>query len=120
MVQLLVLQRALLEAKFSPQPRDTALPGSSILAELSVSVLAEIRDRYAKEGKLGYVRRWSEWGRWSRRTEEQAMVYEFLRKSQAWSDMSYPRRRDGVLALIAPFEATEEEITNIIESVQRD
>jgi|ERR1700722_2995274 len=120
MVQLTVLQRALLEAKFSPHPRDKVLPGSTILAELSVAVLAEIRDRYAREGKPGYVRQWSDWARWSGRGREQAMVYELLRKSQAWSDMSSSRRREAVLALIAPFEATEDEIANIIENVQTD
>jgi hypothetical protein len=114
--QLMILQRALLEAKFSPKPRDTALPGSQILAELSTSVVRELRERYAREGDEVRARQWAEWSRWSKRIIEQEIVRGYLSGLEAWPRMSADDRSAYARILIAPFEATEDEIAELVNA----
>jgi hypothetical protein len=115
--QLLVLQRGLLEAKFSPNPRDSALQGSPILAELTSSIVQEIRERYALEGDENRVNQWTEWARWSKRTVERRLVRDHLRELEAWEKMSADSRYAYVRALIAPFEASDGEIAELIHDL---
>ena len=117
--QLMVLQRGLLEAKFSTHPRDAALQGSPILAELSTAVVHAIRQRYAIAGDETRVRQWTEWVRWSKRTIEQQVVRENLSRLEAWQRMSGASRSSYVRALIAPFEATDDEISQLIDAVDQ-
>lgn len=114
--QLLVLQRGLLEAKFSPNPRDTALQGSPILAELSSFIVQAIRERFAREGDETRVRQWTEWSRWDKRIIEQEVVREHLRRLEAWQRMSADSQKAYIRALIAPFEATDDEVTELIHA----
>lgn len=118
--ELLVLQRALLEAKFSPNPQDMALQGSPVLAKLSCSVIEAIRERYDRAGDEGQVRRWKEWARWGSRVIEQQIVREHLEGLEAWQGMSADSRDAYVRSLIAPFEATEEEVAEICQAVNLD
>lgn len=112
--QLLVLQRSLLEAKFSSSPRDTALQGSPVLAELALSVLSAIRGRYADEGDESRVQQWVKWSRWSERSIEQGIVREHLERLEAWPRMTAADRIACTRALIAPFDAADEEIEELI------
>lgn len=112
--QLLILQRGLLEAKFSPAPRDTALQGSPILADLCYAIVQAIRQKYAQQGDESRVRQWAEWARWSKRTIEQQVVRDHLTRLEAWKKMSFTSKNTYVRALIAPFEATDDEIAELI------
>jgi hypothetical protein len=118
--QLLILQRGLLEAKFSPNPRDTALRGSAILAELSSSIVDTIRERYTREGDAARARQWSEWSRWAKRTAERELVLDHLRGLEAWRRMSNEVRSSYIRALIAPFEATDDEVAELIHAADMD
>jgi len=108
MQQLLILQRALLEAKFSPASRDTALLGSPILAGPTTALLDTIRGKYFEAGDMARVRQCSDWARWNTRGFERRVIEEHL------------EREAHIRALIAPFEASDEEIGELIQSAGLD
>jgi len=114
--QLLILQRALLEAKFSPAPRDAALQGSPILADLATAVLDKIRDKYSEAGDAARVRQWSDWARWSTRGFERRVIEEHLRGLAEREQPPAFEREAHIRALIAPFEASDDEIGEVIRS----
>lgn len=114
--QLLILQRGLLEAKFSSNPRDTALQGSPILAELSSFAVTAIRERLAQEGDEARARQWAEWARWGQRAVEQQIVRDHLQRLETWQRMSKESQYAYVRALVAPFEATDDEIAELIHA----
>ncbi|HEX6391957.1 MAG TPA: hypothetical protein VFZ97_00855 [Acidimicrobiales bacterium] len=115
--QLLILQRALLEAKFLAEPRDPALQGSPILAELSFGVVQAIKDHYARVGDRGRVQQWIDWSQWHRRTIEKDLVRDHLRSLEKWNQMSEEVRMAYVRSLVAPFVITPEELGELIGSV---
>jgi hypothetical protein len=74
LVELEVVHRALMAARFAETASDPVLLGSPYLAVIHSSILDDIIAAYRKDGKLGVAARWDKWRELSKERNEWAIV----------------------------------------------
>jgi hypothetical protein len=116
--ELLALQRALMEAKFSESPHNPAVQGSALLSSTSNHVFeALIAMEISKEGEIARAK-WQEWRQLTPERREYKIVQAKLRSESAWKSWRSPEQVKYVQDLISPLQVNEEIIDTLLDSVR--
>jgi hypothetical protein len=113
---LLLLQRSLLEARFSRDPVDPVLLGSPRLGELHRDVVLEIIRQYEARADDRQVDAWRKWRLWDGRTRERALVRERLVGGNFMA-LDRVNQVAYLAACVQPFDATAEDIDRFLEEI---
>jgi hypothetical protein len=113
---LLLLQRSLLEARFSRDPVDPVLLGSPRLGELHRDVVLEIIRQYEARADDRQVDAWRKWRSWDGRTRERALVRERLVGGNFMA-LDRVNQVAYLAACVHPFDATAEDIDRFLEEI---
>lgn len=113
-LDLLYLQRALMEARFASDPVDRVLLGSPRLAEIHRYLVDELIELDERRPGVRAPSDWREWRRFSTRTREREVIVERL-KTEDISGMDEQSRLAYLRVVTAPFEATDAEL-NLLSS----
>lgn len=107
--ELLALLRAVMEAKFHPDPEDLDIPGSAILAEVANRLARAVRDEKIGTGGDAARSRWSIWIQIGADRDEwkSAVKYAAAMWKKIWPKWSVEERRFAARCLLSPFEIEE-------------
>ena len=108
--ELVALNRALLESKFSGNAIDQDVPGSRIIADLAIRVAS----------RLTAVR--PEWKQWfaidPNRREWEAALTHAVSQRVWWHTASSSARTEFIRTLLAPFQTDENTVSQFIRDVE--
>ena len=110
--ELRALHRALLEAKFHAQPEDGDVPGSPLVAELSRRIVETLASTLPEEG-------WSAWREAEQHRHRFPVVVSHIARTSAWPEWSVDQKQEYVRVLLAPFEAQERTVSELVASGDR-
>lgn len=119
--ELRALHRAIVSAKFSDDPLDRDVPGSSIVAQLSRRVLdALIGAEVMRKGE-GARSSWHEWAALdpSRREWRTALTYAKSLPKQRWDDMSREEREESVRHITAPYILSDSHLAQFVAELEQ-
>ncbi|WP_438006701.1 hypothetical protein WME89_50420 [Sorangium sp. So ce321] len=117
--EALALLRAIVEAKFHPNPDDLDVPGSSILAALAIRIRdSVVAEEVRREGNSA-AERWSSWSRLVPSRPEWAAARDFASSywRGVWEKWSEAQKRDAVAVLLSPFEVEQDELSLFLDEV---
>ena len=117
--ELLALHRALMEAKFTPEPWDPIVPGSPYIAKIAnqvVDMLTEIEDRQKPESNEEH--NWRAWRKIDPTRREWQISLERARKLTKWTQWSFEHKKDMVTIFLSPFTVGENLIITFIEQAE--
>jgi len=107
---LLNLHKALLEAKFHPNPDNELVSGSPLVAD----VYRQVREQLLKSGKSA---EWREWFQLKNRPDYRTRAVLRMKKNKRWSGVSSHEREKIAADYLAPFLYDETELKQVIEEV---
>lgn len=117
--ELMALHKALLEAKFHPNPENAYISGSPHVARIAdateLSLIALIRDNQGNEKA-------EEWEAWLDLTNQRWVldrVVKHMRVHRQWEIWDLATLYDYVRCMVSPFRCSMEHIEEIIELVRR-
>lgn len=117
--ELMVLHRALMEAKFSESLNDTAIGGSPILAEISNRVVdALIQESSGTDSTAYSAESWRRWRTAASRVLELEVIRDRIQNTNKWPEWSQDEQRYYLSILLSPFEYDEDFLTSFMESLQ--
>jgi hypothetical protein len=112
-LELEILERAIREARFGINPRDSVLWGSPILAQLHSQLIDELAVRYHEDDKESKISALERWRRFRDRVIERQVILEHLRGIKDWPSWSAERRRELLEIAVAPFDADEADFVSL-------
>ena len=113
---LLILQRALMEARFAVQARNPEIPGSPLVAHLHQRVVDAIASEYERSGSHRILDEFEDWLVWSPREIEQTSLINTLAAMRTWDSWSLKERTEVARSLVVPFQATDTEIDELVRA----
>jgi hypothetical protein len=120
-VDLLVVHRALMAARFTMNPTSPELLGSTYLASVHSEVVDEISAAYRREAKFGEAARWDQWRELSKDRNEWDVVRARLSEPDGgWETFpNQDAKRDYVTICFQPFRVSGELIDEMILELDR-
>ena len=115
-VDLLYLQRALMEARFARDPVDPVLLGSPRLAEIHRYLVDELIALDERKPGVRPPSGWRTWRRFSTREREREIIVRRL-KAENISQMDERSRLDYLQVVTAPFETTDVELRQLLSDI---
>jgi hypothetical protein len=114
---LLLMHRALMEARFAKNPSDRVLLGSPRLAEIHSSLVVEIVEAYRSEGKGDEAVGWEKWRELSSdRLEWEAVRHRMSHNPASWDRFAgVEAKRDFLRICFEPFHVADELVDELIE-----
>jgi hypothetical protein len=118
-LELTVLQRALLEARFCTESRDEDVWASPLVIDLHVSVIEAMESRAKASGNVREVRSIEAWLNWSGHGIEERILVERLRRDSMWLSLPPERRVAHLERLIRPFRATDQDMRHLCDRIDQ-
>jgi hypothetical protein len=117
-MELAVLQRALLEARFCTESRDEDVWASPLVIDLHVSVIETLESRAKTSGNAREVKRIESWLNWSGHEIEERILVERLRRDSMWLSLPPERREAHLEELIRPFRAGDDALRLLRDRIE--
>jgi hypothetical protein len=117
-VELMALQRALLEARFCATSRDEDVWVSPMVIDIHVSVVESIALRARTSGNSRELKRIEAWLNWSGHQLEERILVERLRKDMTWLSLPPEQRESYLEGLIRPFRADGEVLRGLRSRIE--
>lgn len=117
--ELLALHRALIEAKFHPDPQNLDVPGSPLLACVSNRALETLQAMEIARGCVEASQKWDDWRK--RPKDGQSWRYAMNHAAQVseWSSWSGDEKNRFVVDLLAPYVVDEASKAEFVAEVDR-
>jgi hypothetical protein len=115
--ELLVLHRALMEAKFSQNPWDDVVMGSPLIASLMHRVIGILIEHQQEKGDAQAVRKWQKWLAIDPSRREWVIAKRQAKESEAWVQWSIDEKKQFARILLSPFMADDSLLTTFIKEV---
>ena len=115
--ELLVLHRALMEAKFHPEPVHEELSGSPYLAAISrrlLDVLSKVDGD--REGEAA-SERWRSWREVDSRLTEWKVAVRKAADASIWASWTVQQRAEFAELLLSPFDTSSETVARFLTEV---
>lgn len=109
--ELLALHRALMEARFHPDPEQPELAGSPFIAAMSHRVV----DALASEDRP----KWDAWRKAESHRHRFPVVLSRIAEANAWPGWTDTQKHDFVELLLAPFRAEPTTVAELVEEGDR-
>jgi hypothetical protein len=120
-LELQLVHRALMAARFAENPSDSVLLGSPYLAIIHSSVVDEIIAAYRSEAKFGTAARWDEWREFSK----DRLEWDVVRKRLSLPEMGWntlpdnAAKRDVLMTCFEPFRVPPELIDELVQELDQ-
>jgi hypothetical protein len=116
-LELLALNRALMEVRFLAADVDDAVRGSSHLAEVHARVVDAVIDFHRARGETKEVESWNEWRNFEGRGLERRGIVEYL--VSFWSSLgSEESRLEALRSQLRPFAYGEEDLIALYRELE--
>jgi hypothetical protein len=112
--ELRALFKALLEAKFHPDPETPEVQGSPLVAAICERVLAAMVAVELRDGDPMAASRYAQWRRAEGHPEWVTVVRSRIAECGAWSGWSRLEREHYVLLLLSPLIAERELVADLV------
>lgn len=118
--ELLALFRAVIEAKFHPNPEDLDIPGSTILADVANRLVRAKVDEEVKLYGEAARSRWRAWARTGPERDEWKSAHRYAASmwKTIWPTWSVQERRSAARTLLSPFELDEVTVDAFLREVE--
>lgn len=110
---LMILHRAVMEAKFSDDPKDTSLIGSPVLASISHEIVDSLIEHSKKIKDDSLLEHWERWRDASTRTIELEVIRSHIYGLKIWDKWSSKEKRYYLEILLKPFIYDEIFLANL-------
>ncbi|ARD22197.1 hypothetical protein [Shewanella japonica] len=111
---LMALHRAIVEAKFSEEPKDGPIPYSEILANLSNQIFDNIIKTLKEQNEPEQAEHWAS----IRGLDSEWVGFENIKKrikeTEVWIDLSEKEKVDLIKIICAPFQPNKEQVSELL------
>ena len=115
-IELLALNRALMEAKFSNDPNDNDIAASPIVASIVRRLIDELTIMHERaDVKTLPSLDWKAWCKEGPGEREMSIIRRNLTKISFWNDLDNEQRSDYIENLIAPFVVDNDSFSELLE-----
>lgn len=119
-VELLALHRVFREAKFNPEPDDTEISDSPIVAKLFHQLIDAIVAADVERDGESARQKWGQWLSIDEFRDEWSAGVARARREITWPAFSEEERREYVTVLMSPFFLNEDATKRFIAAVEKD
>lgn len=113
--ELHALHRAIMSAKFTPNPEDPAINGSPHIASVANRVLDLIIEVEQKSSEG--VRLWEEWRTIDNSRREWRVAFDFM-DYKKWSTWDARRKREFARIVLSPFKFDEQVLAEFVAEAE--
>jgi hypothetical protein len=112
--ELMALHRVIMEAKFSLEPNDAVIQGSSLVSAVANQVVeALIEMEVGKEGEPARLK-WRKWREISYERREYQLIQSKLKSDTSWKAWNVDEKVKYVKDLASPLQISDELISELL------
>lgn len=115
--ELVVLHKALIEAKFHPEPENLLISGSPYIADICNRVVDALIEIESQKNHLKYDG-WMQWLDIKRQKTFWNRAIKYAQEFNRWDKLTIDEKRRYVQCLLTPFRFDEGDITKFINEVE--
>lgn len=116
--ELLALHRALMEARFTLEANDPAVPDSPLVAAVANRVVDALIDLGKQSKGYGTAEEWIAWRRVDPTRREWRVVVNRLARNRSWQKQSREEKAAQAAMLMSPFVLTQEQLDQLVSEAE--